>query len=193
MTGHQSHYSRATPIRAEPDGWERWLSMLDCVLPPGGLPPWTGDDSHIEHLQLAARSLRHDPRAARTARDFTSTALYGWELAPLVDDTGVVVSELVTNAVRHGIHGGGGLGPVQTIRVVLCHTGNSLLCVVTDPSDQGPSLREPDDEAESGRGLQLVQGISQMWGWAPLRSRGKAVWATFVLPSRTARHLEACH
>ncbi|GAA3508132.1 hypothetical protein GCM10023075_66800 [Streptosporangium album] len=167
--------------------------MLDHVLPPGGLPPWSSGDSHVEHLQLTVRSLRHDPRAARTARDFTSAALCTWELDSLVDDTGVVVSELVTNAVRHGIHGGGGLHSVQDIKIVLCHTGSSLLCAVTDPSDQGPSLREPDDEAESGRGLQLVQGVSQTWGWAPLQSRGKAVWAAFALPSRTARHLEACH
>ncbi|ACZ88381.1 ATP-binding protein [Streptosporangium roseum] len=167
--------------------------MLDHVLPPSGLPPWADGDSHIDHLQMAVRSLRHDPRAARTAREFTSAALRSWELAPLIDDTGVVVSELVTNAVRHGVRDGGGGRSAQDVRVILCHTERSVLCAVTDPSDQGPSLREPDYEAENGRGLQLVQGVSEMWGWAPLESRGKAVWAAFAVPSRAARHLEACH
>ncbi|MFJ2034028.1 ATP-binding protein [Streptosporangium sp. NPDC087985] len=163
------------------------------MLPLRAPTPWSGGDHHVDRLQLAVRSLRHDSCAARTAREFTSAALRAWELAPLVDDTAVVVSELVTNAVRHGAHGGGGLRPAQDIRVVLCHTESSVLCVVTDPSDQGPRLREPDHEAESGRGLQLVQGISQRWGWAPLESRGKAVWAAFALPSKATRHLEACH
>ncbi|WP_433258920.1 ATP-binding protein [Streptosporangium sp. CA-135522] len=169
--------------------------MLDHVLPPSGLPPWADGETHVDHLQMAVRSLRHDPCAARTARRFVTASLCAWELAPLVDDTGLVVSELVTNAVRHGMRGGGDVRPAQDVRVILCHTGRSVLCAVTDPSDQGPSLREPDYEAESGRGLHLVQGISEMWGWAPLESHGKAVWAAFILPpgpSRAARHLEAC-
>ncbi|MFF5205674.1 ATP-binding protein [Streptosporangium sp. NPDC000396] len=166
--------------------------MLDHILPPSGLPPWADGDSHLDHMQMAVRSLRHDPCAARTAREFTSTALRAWELDLLVDDTGVVVSELVTNAVRHGVRGRVGAHSAEDVRVILCHAERSVLCAVTDPSDQGPSLREPDYEAESGRGLQVVQGISQMWGWAPLASHGKAVWAAFTLPARTARHLEAC-
>ena len=76
--------------------------------------------------------------------------------------------------------------------MILCQTELSVLCAVTDPSDQGPCLREPDYEAEGGRGLQVVQGVSEMWGWAPLETRGKAVWAAFALPPRGARHLEAC-
>lgn len=167
--------------------------MLDHVLPPSGLPPWTDGDGQTAHLQMAARSLRHDPYAARTAREFTSTALRAWRLDPLIDDTGVVVSELVTNAVRHGIRGVVGTHRPQEVRVILCCTENAVLCAVTDPSDQGPSLREPDYEAESGRGLQVIQGISQTWGWAPLASKGKAVWAAFALPPREGRHLEPCY
>ncbi|GAA3120472.1 ATP-binding protein [Streptosporangium carneum] len=166
--------------------------MLDHVLPPSGLPPWAAGDSYADQLQMAARSLRHDPCAARTAREFTSTALRAWRLEPLIDDTGVVVSELVTNAVRHGVRGVVDSRRPQDVRIILCHTERSVLCAVTDPSDQGPSLREPDYEAESGRGLQVIQGISEMWGWAPLASRGKAVWAAFSLPSRTSRRLETC-
>jgi anti-sigma regulatory factor (Ser/Thr protein kinase) len=166
--------------------------MLDHMLPPGGLPPWADGESHINRLQMTAWSLRHDPYAARTAREFTSTALRTWGLEHLIDDTGVVVSELVTNAVRHCTRSPVHPRTAPDIRVILCQTELSVLCAVTDPSDQGPCLREPDYEAEGGRGLQVVQGVSEMWGWAPLETRGKAVWAAFALPPRGARHLEAC-
>src|SRR5689334_11463742 len=180
MTGCQRH--EAAPVRTEIGGWERWLSMLDHILPPGGLPPWADGESHIGRLQLTVWSLRHDPYAARTAREFTSSALRTWGLEHLVDDTGVVVSELVTNAVRHGTRNPVHPRTAPDIRVILCQTELSVLCAVTDPSDQGPCLREPDYEAEGGRGLQVVQGVSEMWGWAPLETRGKAVWAAFALP-----------
>ncbi|MDP9843841.1 ATP-binding protein [Streptosporangium lutulentum] len=167
--------------------------MLDHMLPPGSPPPWADGETHADRLRMTVWSLRHAPYAARTAREFTSTALRTWGLEQLVDDTGVVVSELVTNAVRHGTRGALHPRPAPDIRVILCRTERSVLCAVTDPSDQGPRLREPDHEAEGGRGLQVVQGVSEMWGWAPLETRGKAVWAAFALPHRTARRLEACH
>ncbi|MEU8377878.1 ATP-binding protein [Streptosporangium sp. NPDC048865] len=166
--------------------------MLDHLLPPSGLPPWAGA-SHAGQLQMAVRSLRHDPCAARTAREFITRSLRAWELDPLIDDTRVVVSELVTNALRHGTRDALHARPFPDVKVILCHTERSVLCAVTDPSDQGPCLREPDYEAENGRGLQMVDGVSETWGWAPLESRGKAVWAAFALPSAGGRHLEACH
>jgi anti-sigma regulatory factor (Ser/Thr protein kinase) len=167
--------------------------MLDHMLPPGDPPSWADGESHAGRLQMTVWTLRHDLYAARAAREFTSTALKTWGLEHLIDDTGVVVSELVTNAVRHGTRGLVHARPALGIRVILCQTERSVLCAVTDPSDQGPRLREPDYEAEGGRGLQVVQGISEMWGWAPLETRGKAVWAAFSLPPITARHLEVCH
>ncbi|MBB2914466.1 anti-sigma regulatory factor (Ser/Thr protein kinase) [Streptosporangium becharense] len=166
--------------------------MLDHVLPPNGLPPWAGGEGHVGQIQMAVRSLRHDPCAARTAREFATRALTSWELESLIDDTGVVLAELVTNAVRHGTHSLLDPRPAPDVRVVLCRTERSVLCAVTDPSDQAPRLREPDYEAENGRGLQLVEGVSETWGWAPLETRGKAVWAVFALPP-APRHLEACH
>ncbi|MER5650538.1 ATP-binding protein [Streptosporangium sp. NPDC002524] len=167
--------------------------MLDHLLPPSGLPPWAGDAGHAGQLQMAVRSLRYDPCAARTAREFTARALRAWELEPLIDDTGVVVSELVTNALRHGTRGVLHARSFPEVKVILCHTERSVLCAVTDPSDQGPCLREPDYEAENGRGLLMVDGVSETWGWAPLEKRGKAVWAAFALPPAGERHLEACH
>ncbi|MFB9891028.1 ATP-binding protein [Planobispora takensis] len=190
MTG--LHKYDLAPVRTEISGWERWLSMLDHVLPPSGLPPWSDGEERLEYLQLAVRAIPQEPGAPRVARRFTAASLRSWELDPLVDDTNVVVSELVTNALRHGMRTALAPRPAQHVRVVLCRTEHSVLCAVTDPSDQGPRLREPGDDAESGRGLQVVQAISQMWGWSPLEGRGKAVWAAFALPTLNGRRLEAC-
>ncbi|MEU4832565.1 ATP-binding protein [Streptosporangium sp. NPDC023615] len=166
--------------------------MLDDVLPPNGVPFWSGGEGRADQMQMAVRSLHHDPCAARTAREFAVRSLRAWELEPLIDDTGVVVSELVTNALRHGTPGAAHARPLPEVTVILCHTGHSMLCAVTDPGDRAPRLREPDYEAECGRGLQLIDGVSETWGWAPLENRGKAVWAAFALPPRGGRHLEAC-
>jgi hypothetical protein len=48
---------------------------------------------------------------------------------------------------------------------------------VLDPSDRAPVLRAPDRNEEAGRGLQMVDALSDVWGWSPVTGRGKAVWA----------------
>ena len=44
-------------------------------------------------------------------------------------------------------------------------------------SDLAPVLRMPDRDEEAGRGLQMVDALSDVWGWSPVTGRGKAVWA----------------
>ena len=46
-----------------------------------------------------------------------------------------------------------------------------------DPSDVAPVLKKPCSIEEAGRGLQMVDALSDVWGWSPLAGRGKAVWA----------------
>ncbi|MBG0818834.1 ATP-binding protein [Planomonospora sp. ID82291] len=190
MTGYPRH--DVASARAEIYGWERWLSMLDHLLPPSGLPPWSDGDGRLDQVQMAVRSLRDESCATRTARDFTSCSLRGWGLDHLVDDVTLAVSELVTNALRHGAVNASYAVPRKPTRVVLCSTERSVLCAVTDPCDQGPRLRDFDDEAECGRGLQIVRGVSHTWGWSPLETGGKAVWAAFLPVAAHPRHLEPC-
>ncbi|GII81140.1 hypothetical protein Sru01_61220 [Sphaerisporangium rufum] len=139
----------------------------------------------------------HDPYAARTARGFAAKTLHGWGMADLLDDAEPVVGELVINALQHGL-----AAPVPAlftvrdpVRVILALTDDLLICVVTDPVGAVPVPREPGADAEGGRGLQLVAGISDRWGWTPLGPGGKAVWAGFRLPDGPPgppRHLEVC-
>jgi anti-sigma regulatory factor (Ser/Thr protein kinase) len=130
-------------------------------------------------------SLSPSPDAARRARSFTRQTLASWGLAELADDAQVIVSELLANAVRHtGVRHAGARQPdggpgawTAALGLWLLNHADGLMCVVTDPSDSAPTLKQPGDSSESGRGLHLVHALSDHWGWTRLSERGKAVWA----------------
>ncbi|MEU7179967.1 ATP-binding protein [Streptomyces celluloflavus] len=119
------------------------------------------------------------------ARKFTRETLHGWELDELFDGVALVVSELVTNALRHAVLDAPALGAdVLPARLHLMRWSSRLVCAVRDPSDASPVAGEADSAAESGRGLYLVDSFSDSWGWHPLSgtAHGKIVWALFRLP-----------
>jgi anti-sigma regulatory factor (Ser/Thr protein kinase) len=120
--------------------------------------------------------------SVKVARDFAQSVLLSWGLVAMYDEVRLVVSELVTNALRHA-----GEYPVERydnapIRLSLLRTGGRLTCAVTDPGDQIPVRGEPDRVSQGGRGLHLVEAFSDSWNWAPLSSHGKVVWACFLCP-----------
>jgi anti-sigma regulatory factor (Ser/Thr protein kinase) len=133
----------------------------------------------LETPVFSGCSLSPSPDAARRARSFTRHTLASWGLAELADDAQVIVSELLVNAVRHtGIrqsesHGTWAAG----VGLWLLSHADGLMCVVTDPSDSAPALKQPGDTSEGGRGLHMVHALSDHWGWTRFSERGKAVWA----------------
>ncbi|MEU7578778.1 ATP-binding protein [Streptomyces sp. NPDC041068] len=147
-----------------------------------GLPPL--DPSAVSSAASVALPARYE--AVGSARQFTRTTLDQWDLEERFDDIALVVSELVTNALRHAL-------PADTprerqdppVRLHLMRWASRLVCAVRDPSDESPVARDTDDDfsAESGRGLFLVDSFSDGWGWHPLAGtlRGKVVWALFRL------------
>ncbi|WP_461005423.1 ATP-binding protein [Streptomyces capparidis] len=116
--------------------------------------------------------------AVKDARDFALTTLRRWNLAELFDSVSLVASELVTNALRHGLSAESARWD-SPIQLCLVRRASRVLCVVRDPSSKGPVSKEPDFISESGRGLHLVDCFSDTWGWHPLGSHGKIVWALF--------------
>jgi anti-sigma regulatory factor (Ser/Thr protein kinase) len=122
------------------------------------------------------------PESVKEARDFARSVLLSWGLAGMYDDVRLVVSELVTNALRYAAAYAADRSGDTPIRLSLLRTGGRLTCAVTDPCDQIPVRREPDWVAQSGRGLHLVEAFSHSWNWAPLSSHGKVVWACFLCP-----------
>jgi hypothetical protein len=121
--------------------------------------------------------LRAVGASPRIARDFTTAMLRSWGLADLSDDAVIIVSELVTNAIRYGLPSGRGAADEHPIRLTLVRHGCLVVCIVADASREEPLMREPGDAAESGRGLHVIEALSRMWGSTALPGAGKAVWA----------------
>ncbi|WP_405983014.1 SpoIIE family protein phosphatase [Streptomyces sp. NBC_00158] len=114
------------------------------------------------------------PREARSvgrARELARAKLPGWGLEGLLDTTELLVSELVTNALRYGE------GEIR-LRLLLDRT---LVCEVWDGNLAQPRRRRARDTDEGGRGLQLVGLLSAGWGTRRTH-RGKTVWFELPLP-----------
>ncbi|MFF4954595.1 ATP-binding protein [Streptomyces chattanoogensis] len=127
---------------------------------------------------FAACALAPSARTVADARSFTRTTLEGWRMCPgVAEDATTVVSELVTNALRHGTADGGHHG-VHPAWLALTRQDASVLCAVSDAGTSAPVVRPHDELAESGRGLHIVDLLSDSWGWTPPDRLGKTVWAT---------------
>ncbi|WP_043604137.1 MULTISPECIES: ATP-binding SpoIIE family protein phosphatase [Protofrankia] len=110
--------------------------------------------------------LSPDPRAAKTARDITVTALDAWELSEHADLVELLVSELVTNAIRYA----------ETPSHLTLRRGQHALYVeIADGDSRVPRLLNPTADDEGGRGLQLVAELATRWGARPTHT-GKTVW-----------------
>ncbi|MGW7822667.1 ATP-binding protein [Streptomyces puniciscabiei] len=148
-----------------------------------GLPPL--DPAAVSDAASCALPARYE--AVREARRFTRGTLDQWDVGDRFDDICLVVSELVTNALRHGLPSDTGCAAYQSsVRLHLMRWTERLVCAVRDPSHETPAPRDSDDfSAESGRGLFLVDSFADSWGWHPLAGtlHGKVVWALFRLQS----------
>jgi serine phosphatase RsbU (regulator of sigma subunit)/anti-sigma regulatory factor (Ser/Thr protein kinase) len=109
--------------------------------------------------------------SARRARGLIRRPLRRWGLSELQPAAELLVSELVTNAVRYAQ---GKIG----LRLIL---EGALICEVLDDSAALPRLRHPDSDDERGRGLQVVSQVAQRWG-ARRSVAGKVVWCELPLP-----------
>ncbi|WP_406173106.1 SpoIIE family protein phosphatase [Streptomyces sp. NBC_00996] len=116
-------------------------------------------------------TLPREPRSVGRAREYARTQMVSWGLEPLVDTAELLVSELVTNALRYGE------GEIR-LRLLLDRT---LVCEVWDAGLVQPRRRRARDTDEGGRGLQLVGLLSAAWG-SRRTPRGKTVWFELPLP-----------
>jgi serine phosphatase RsbU (regulator of sigma subunit) len=113
------------------------------------------------------------PLTAGQARRLTRRALRRWGLDALLDSTELMVSEIVTNAVRYAS---------RPIALRLLRT-DVLRCEVTDDSPQVPRMRQAAPGDEGGRGLFLVNQLALRWGATRL-STGKVVWFEQQIPPK---------
>ncbi|WP_051827645.1 ATP-binding SpoIIE family protein phosphatase [Streptomyces bicolor] len=121
--------------------------------------------------QVAAWALPSDPAVVADARAQTSRQLAAWGLQEAAFVTELVVSELVTNAIRYGDV------PIG-LRLIRDRT---LICEVSDASSTAPHLRRARTYDEGGRGLHMVAQLTQGWGTRQTPT-GKTIWAEQPLP-----------
>ncbi|MEV2211913.1 SpoIIE family protein phosphatase [Streptomyces sp. NPDC050997] len=116
--------------------------------------------------QVADWDLTGDPAVVAEARKSAARQLTEWNLEELAFTTELVVSELVTNAIRYGT------GPIR-LRLI---KERALICEVFDGGATAPHLRHPRTTDEGGRGLLLVSQFTQRWG-TRFTPEGKIIWA----------------
>jgi two-component sensor histidine kinase len=104
-----------------------------------------------------------------------------WDAADRSQDIATVVSELLSNALRHALPGARETKRRLPIRLGLLQLGHCVLCAVADPSKAAPAPRRPASLAETGRGLHIICALSDQWGCTAPNEIGKVVWATFYL------------
>ena len=138
-------------------------------------------DEHAVTCELTPR-----PESVRASRDFTRITLQRWGIAEAADAAELVVSELVTNALRHGMLSARRMPGEHPIGLRLLRQAPYLMCLVTDPGGDVPVQRDSGECAESGRGLNVVESCSVRWGWQVLDDGGKAVWALLQAPELPA-------
>jgi PAS domain S-box-containing protein len=116
--------------------------------------------------RVAAWEVAPDPAAVAEARKNAVGRLEAWGLTDAAFVTELIVSELVTNAIRHA---------EPPIQLRLIHD-RSLICEVSDASNTAPHMRRARTYDEGGRGLLLVAQLTQRWGTRP-NTKGKTIWA----------------
>ncbi|MGW0366372.1 ATP-binding protein [Streptomyces sp. NPDC002990] len=121
-------------------------------------------------VQLAAT-----PRGARQARQLAVEKIAAWGLP--TEGPALIVAELAANAVTHG------RVPGRGFRLVLTLVDGVLRIEVVDTrGDRVPGFRDPDGDAEGGRGLVLVDAIADRWGMDRGLPPCKVVWAELDVP-----------
>jgi anti-sigma regulatory factor (Ser/Thr protein kinase) len=109
------------------------------------------------------------PEAASSARRIVAGVLGAWQLQDLVEDTQLVVSELVGNAYQHA-------SGEEDVELELVRHNDTVTVRVNDGSALRPMVRAAARDETTGRGLRIVEAVAVRWGVAD-HEGGKQVWA----------------
>ncbi|MFB7594698.1 SpoIIE family protein phosphatase [Streptomyces sp. NPDC056160] len=120
----------------------------------------------LDPSRVAVWDVPFDVSAVSRVRTEVSRRLLDWELEESVFATELILSELLTNAIRYG-------APPVRVRILL---GSTLVCEVSDGSNTSPRLRRAATTDEGGRGLFLVSQFADRWGTRYV-ANGKVIWA----------------
>ncbi|MEU8825967.1 SpoIIE family protein phosphatase [Streptomyces sp. NPDC048636] len=127
----------------------------------------------LEQGRIADCEVPSDPAHVAEVRAAVARKLAEWDLGDVAFTTELILSELITNAIRYAT------GPIR-VRL-LCD--RSLICEVSDTSSTSPHLRYAATTDEGGRGLFLVSQFADRWG-TRYTADGKVIWAELALPQQ---------
>ncbi len=131
--------------------------------------------------RVGVRHFAAETSSVPKARRYTADLAHAWDLGDVVDTAELLVAELTTNAVEASCRTGGHTTPGRRERIALrltC-TDTTMVIEVWDEAAAVPVRRAQAAEAESGRGLFLVEALSQDFGYYPT-SGGKVVWCVIA-------------
>jgi anti-sigma regulatory factor (Ser/Thr protein kinase) len=177
MSSHRSAVSRQAPCHTWPPRQHRDASPAEVALlcAIGGSYPVPASWDH----PVVSRAWPHRdgvelspvPAAVRQARLRSRQVLRDWGLSALCADAELLVSELVTNAIAVA-------RSAPVVRMWLLADTDRALVLAWDPDPLPPVPVHSADDAEHGRGLRIVEALSQQWDWyRPQTVPGKVVWA----------------
>jgi anti-sigma regulatory factor (Ser/Thr protein kinase) len=134
---------------------------------------WESDGGHRAGLSVEVRRFPNTPGSVTSARRFVQERL-GGAPSDVADAVTVMTSELATNSVRHA---------ATDFEVGIDRTPTAIRVEVTDGGEGEPVVRAPEPTAPSGRGLYIVEQLSDDWGIRPTSGgEAKTVWFTVSLP-----------
>jgi anti-sigma regulatory factor (Ser/Thr protein kinase) len=134
---------------------------------PGSRPAWP----HVSSLELSAL-----PTAVSCARLHTTQLLWEWKLDHLAEDAGLLVSELVTNAVNATAS----TGRPGLVTLSLKADRHRLIIESWDQCPADPQPRDLTDDSEGGRGLAVITALSHCWGHDRISPTLKVVWCELL-------------
>ncbi|TJZ57323.1 GAF domain-containing protein [Streptomyces piniterrae] len=166
----QLRHALAHPNRPPEDTCEAVLRTVVPDHPADDIALLVARTHALDAHRIATWELPTDPALVSGVRAAVTRQLAAWGLDELAFATELLLSELVTNAIRYGT------GPIR-VRLLYDRT---LICEVSDTSNTAPHLRYAATTDEGGRGLFLVAQLSQAWG-TRYTADGKVIWAECAL------------
>ncbi len=152
---------------------ETCTAVIDAMLPTrpsDDVALLVARTRRLDPARIAEWDVRPDPAAVSPVRNACARRLADWGLEDIAFTTELILSELMTNAIRYG---------TEPIRVRLLYD-RSLICEVSDGSSTSPHLRRAEATDEGGRGLFLVAQFAERWG-TRYTARGKIIWSEQAL------------
>ncbi|ARE73742.1 MULTISPECIES: SpoIIE family protein phosphatase [unclassified Streptomyces] len=160
----------ARPGRSPDQACADVLAAMLFPVPSDDIALLVADTRRLEADRIAEWEVPGEPSAVSRVRNAGAAQLAAWGLEEISFTTELILSELITNAIRYGS---------APVRVRLLRD-RSLICEVSDGSSTSPHLRYAATTDEGGRGLFLVAQYADRWG-TRYTERGKVIWAELPL------------